>query len=50
MLSAQHGTPYTCECLRSLGVFRKGKTCIIAKVCRTNVVICSHSRGGNPIL
>ena len=31
---------------RSLGVFRKGKTHIIAKFHRTDLVICSHSREG----
>ena len=30
---------------RSLGLFRKGKTCIIAKFHRTDLLICSHSRG-----
>ena len=29
---------------RSLGLFRKGETCIIAKLQRTGVVICSHTR------
>ena len=29
---------------RSLGLFRKGKTHIIAKFHRTDLVICSHSR------
>ena len=29
---------------RSLGLFRKGKTRIIAKCLRADVVICSHSR------
>ena len=29
---------------RSLGLFRKGKTCIIAKFLQTDSVICSHSR------
>ena len=27
----------------SLGMFWKEKTCIIAKLCRTDLVICSHS-------
>ena len=27
-----------------MGLFRKGKTCIIAKFHRTDLVICSHSR------
>ena len=27
-----------------LGLFRKGKTCIIAKFYRTDLLICSHSR------
>ena len=31
---------------RSLGLFRKGKTHIIAEFHRTVVVICSHSREG----
>ena len=31
---------------RSLGLFRKGKICIIAKFYRTDLVICSHFRGG----
>ena len=29
---------------RSLGLFRKGKTCIIAKFHRRDIVISSHSR------
>ena len=29
---------------KSLGLFRKGKTHIIAKFLRTDLVICSHSR------
>ena len=29
---------------RSIGLFRKGKTRIIAKFHRTDLVICSHSR------
>ena len=34
-----------------LGLFRKGKTLILAKFQRTDVVICSHSREGkNPVL
>ena len=36
---------------RSLGLFRKGKTHIIAKFQRTDFVICSHSkRGENPVI
>ena len=31
---------------RFLGLFRKGRTCIIAKLHRTNIVIRSHSREG----
>ena len=31
---------------RSSGLFGKGKTCIIAKFQRTDLVICSHSREG----
>ena len=31
---------------RSLGLFRKGKTRIIAKCLRADLVICSHSREG----
>ena len=31
---------------RSLGLFRKGKICIIAKFYRTDLDICSHFRGG----
>ena len=31
-------------------LFRKGKTSIIAKFHRTDLVICSHSRGENPVL
>ena len=31
---------------RSLGLFRKGKTRIIAKFLPTDLVICSHSREG----
>ena len=34
----------------SLGLFRKGKTCIIAKFHRTDLVICGHSRQEKPIL
>ena len=33
---------------RSLGLFRKGKTGIIAKFLRADLVICSHSRGETP--
>ena len=33
---------------RSLGLFRKGKIGIIAKFHRTDLVICSHSRGTKP--
>ena len=29
-----------------MGLFRKGKTSIIAKFHRTDLVICSHSREG----
>ena len=35
---------------RSLGLFRKGKTCIIAKFDRTDLVICCHFREGKPRL
>ena len=35
---------------RSFGLFRKGKTHIIAKFHRTDLVIFSHSREGNPHL
>ena len=31
---------------RSLGLFRKGETGITAKLHRTDLVICSHSREG----
>ena len=31
---------------RSLGLFKQGKTCIIAKFNRTDLVICSHSIEG----
>ena len=31
---------------KTLGLFRKGKTCIIAKFHRTNIVVYSHSRKG----
>ena len=31
----------------SLGMFRKGKTCIIAKLHHTEIFICSHSREEN---
>ena len=31
---------------RSLGLFRKGKICIIGKFHRTDLGICSHSREG----
>ena len=30
----------------SLGLFRKGKSCIIANFHRIELVICSHSKGG----
>ena len=30
-------------------MFQKGKTCIIAKLHRTDVVICSHSREGKTL-
>ena len=29
-------------------MFKKGKTCIITKLHRTDLVICSHSREGKP--
>ena len=29
-----------------MGLFRKGKTCIIAKFLTTDLAICSHSREG----
>ena len=32
-----------------MGLFRKGKTCIIAKFHRTNLVICSLSREGKTL-
>ena len=35
---------------RSLGLFRKGKTCVTAKFHRTDFVICSHFREGKPRL
>ena len=35
---------------RSLGLFRLGKTRIIAKFLRADLVICSHSREGKPRL
>ena len=34
---------------RSLGLFRKGKICIVAKFQRSDVVICSHSREGKTL-
>ena len=34
---------------RSLGLFKKDKTCIIAKVHRADLVICSHSRDGKTL-
>ena len=34
---------------RSLALFWKGKTCIIAKFLRTDIVICSHSREGKTV-
>ena len=34
---------------RSLGLFRKDKTCIIAKFHTTDSVICSQSREGNTL-
>ena len=34
----------SCDGSRSLGLFRKRKTCIIAKFHGTDLVICSHSR------
>ena len=36
---------YNGSTCRSLGLFRKGKTCIIANFHRIDVVICSHSSG-----
>ena len=35
---------------RSLGLFRKGKTRITAKLHRTDLIICTHSREGKPLL
>ena len=35
---------------RSLGLFRKGKTCITGKLHRTDLIICTHSREGKPRL
>ena len=32
-----------------MGLFRKGKTCNIAKFQRTDLVICSHSREGKTL-
>ena len=32
-----------------MGLFRKGKTCVIAKIHRTDLVICSHSREGQTL-
>ena len=34
---------------RSFGLFRKGKTCIIAKFHWTDLVNCSHSREGKTL-
>ena len=34
---------------RSLGLFRKGKTSIIAKLHRADLVICSHARERNTL-
>ena len=31
-----------------MGLFRKDKTCIIAKFCRADLLIRSHSREGKP--
>ena len=33
-----------------MGTFRKGKTCIMAKFHRTDLVICGHSREGKTLL
>ena len=33
-----------------MGLFRKGKSRVIAKLYRTNLVIFSHSREGKPVL
>ena len=35
---------------RSLGLFRKGKTRITAKLQRADMIICTHSREGKPRL
>ena len=36
---------------RSLGLFKKDTTCIVAQFHRTDLVICCHSREGkNPVL
>ena len=35
---------------RSLGLFRKGKTRITAKLHRADLIICTHSREGKPRL
>ena len=34
---------------RSLGLFRKGKTCIIAKFHKTDLGICSHLEAGKTL-
>ena len=34
---------------RSLGLFRKGKTRLTAKLHRTDLIICTHSREGNTL-
>ena len=34
---------------RSLGLFKKAQTCILAKLHRTDLVICSHSREGKTL-
>ena len=41
--------PKQSEKSSSLGLFRKGKICILATFHRTDLVICSHSREGKPL-
>ena len=35
---------------RSLGLFKEGKTCVVTNFHKTALVICSHSREGQPHL
>ena len=48
--TTQKSRPSLLDGSRSLELFRKGKTHIIAKFQRTDLLICSHSREGKPPL